>query len=74
MIKNREYEISTINTSDFLKIMSIFKNDSRFEKKDMINIIEGIWDTDDIQMALVGFINANNDNVEYQDLIDELEE
>lgn len=74
MTKNKEYELSTIDTSDFFKIMQKFKTDSRFEKKDMINILEGIWDTDDIETALVDFINANNDNVEYQDLIDELEE
>lgn len=65
-------KIKEINTIDFILIMDRFKNDSRFEKSDLTQIMESIWNSNNIQQSLIDYINDNADKIEFQDLIEDL--
>lgn len=65
-------KVKEINTIDFILIMDRFKNDSRFEKSDLTQIMESIWNSNDIQQSLKDYINDNADKIEFQDLIEDL--
>lgn len=65
-------KVKEINTIDFILIMDRFKNDSRFEKSDLTQIMESIWNSNDIEQSLVDYINDNADKIEFQDLIEDL--
>lgn len=65
-------KVKEINTIDFILIMDRFKNDSRFEKSDLTQIMESIWNSNDIEQSLKDYINDNADKIEFQDLIEDL--
>lgn len=65
-------KIENIDTMQFLLVMDRFKNDSRFNKGDIIEVLENIWDTDDIKQSLTDYINDNSEKMEFQDLIEDL--